>query len=79
MSQKFKNEIRWIVFIFVLGISLTVYAHKTFVTKDEVNTMKSTTVRELDSIKSILRTIDERIYEIHSRYFSTNKEKMNGH
>lgn len=49
-----KNEIRYALYILTLGVSLTVYAHQSFATKDEVKDIKDT-----------LKIMDGRIYDIH--------------
>lgn len=58
-----RNEIKWMIYILTLGVVLTAYAHNNFATK-----------REVDSIKSILNRLDQRVYDIHSK-FIPNKEK----
>jgi len=62
LGDEMKSEIRYALFILALGVSLTVYAHQTFATKSEVMDIKGT-----------LKTIDNRIYDLH-RYLMPKKE-----
>lgn len=51
-----RDEVKWITFLIGIGVSLTVFAHKNFATKEEVR-----------NLKDILKTIDQRVYDIHTR------------
>jgi len=50
-----RNEIKYVLYLVGLGASLVAYAHVTFATKSEV-----------ENIRDILRTIDQRVYDIHT-------------
>jgi len=50
-----RSEIKYVLYLVGLGASLVAYANFTFATKEEVR-----------DIKSMLRTIDQRVYDIHS-------------
>ena len=58
-----KQEIRQVLYFMGLGATLVVYAHATFSTKYEVRT-----------IREILKTIDGRVYDIHSQIISGRKK-----
>jgi len=49
-----KNELKYVLYLITLGASLVSYAHFTFATKYEVR-----------NIREILKTIDQRVYDIH--------------
>lgn len=51
-----KNEIKYAIYMIGIGMSLVLYAHTEFSTK-----------REVETLKSIIERIDQRVYDIHSR------------
>ena len=53
-----REEFRFGVWLIGLGIALIAYAHATFATKDEMRT-----------VKDVLKTLDQRVYDIHKRDF----------
>ena len=53
-----KSEIYWFVWVLLIGVGLTAYAHTNFATKKEV-----------DDIKLTLKIMDERIYDMHKSKF----------
>ena len=57
-----RDEFKWIMFTMGLGVSLTVFAHQNFATKEEVR-----------SLKEILKTIDQRVYDIHLKVIEKEK------
>lgn len=58
-----RQEIRQILYFIGLGASLVIYAHATFSTKYEVRT-----------IRDILKTIDNRVYDIHLKLVPGRKQ-----
>lgn len=49
-----KTEIKYALYLIGLGMSLLMYAHAEFSTKKEV-----------DSLKTVVDRIDQRVYDIH--------------
>jgi hypothetical protein len=57
-----RQELKYVLYLVGLGASLIAYAHSTFATKDSIKT-----------IAERVKTIDDRVYDIH-RYYKLNKE-----
>lgn len=57
-TERIRSEIKYGLYIIALGISLTVYAHQNFATKEEVK-----------DLKQVLNKIDQRVYDIHTKTF----------
>lgn len=51
-----KNELKYAIYMIGLGMTLVIYAHSEFSTK-----------REVESLKTVIERIDQRVYDIHSR------------
>ncbi len=51
-----KNEIKWVIYLIALGMSLVAYAHSTFATKSII-----------ELIYDKLKVIDARVYDIHNK------------
>lgn len=51
-----KEEIKYFVWIFGLGAALVIYAQATFATRHSVR-----------SVRDVLETIDQRVYDLHSK------------
>jgi hypothetical protein len=64
-----KSELKYAFLILSLGAGLVAYAHSNFVTKYEVDTIKSI----LYEIRESIKIIDQRLYE-----FSKDKSRNGG-
>ena len=51
-----KNEIKYVLYLIGLGMSLVMYAHTEFSTK-----------REVEGLRSVIDRIDQRVYDIHAK------------
>jgi len=56
--------IGWLISTVGLGVVLTAYAHTNFASKEEVK-----------SVEDRLKTIDERVYDIHKLYYPKKGKK----
>ena len=63
-----RDDIKTIFFLLGVGCTLIAYAHATFSTKESVKTVKESVI----DIKSVLRVIDQRVFDIHKRVVDKN-------
>ena len=72
-SEKFKSEVHWLVWVLLLGVGLTAYAHTNFSTKaeqkEDFKTLKETHKEDVKDLKIILKTINNRLYDLHKSKF----------
>lgn len=57
-----RAELKWFIYIIGLGMSLVAYAHFTFATKSMI-----------DLIYDKLKTIDQRVYDMHNSIIGSRK------